>query len=161
MAQPSLRWAFGKRRTGIEGKRGPHTHRPGAEALWKYVRLLKADGANLIFVAMHIYKRPMEPQIGNERLALAALLRRGILGVKAGPDVWEPTKRLYPKAFAADRVHPNGMGAEVMAQHWFACLLAHDGLVVPAWSREEMQQAIQNPPPEPAKQRHRRRRKRP
>ena len=83
---------------------------------------------------MHIYKHPMEPQIGNERLALAELMRRKVPGLVAGPDVWTPTKERYPQAFAADKVHPNNLGAEIMAQKWFETLLKHDGLEVPQWS---------------------------
>jgi lysophospholipase L1-like esterase len=84
----------------------------------------------------------MEPEIGNERLALAEALKRGVDRFRAGPDVWEPTKKLYPGAFARDRVHPNDVGAEVMAQAWFEALRAHDGLPVPSWSREEMEKTV-------------------
>ena len=63
----------------------------GADVLEKYVRLLRKDGADLVFVAMHIYKHPMEPQIGNERYALDELMQRNIPGVQRGPDVWTPT----------------------------------------------------------------------
>jgi hypothetical protein len=73
--------------------------------------------------------------------------------VHAGPDLWEPTKKLYPKAFAQDLVHPNTLGAEVMAQGWFEALFEHDGLEVPEWSREEMQQAIESEPKPPAPRR--------
>jgi acetyl esterase/lipase len=106
----------------------------GADALEKYVRLLKDDGADLVFIAMHIYKQPMEPEIGNERLALVELIRRNIDGVEPGPDVWTPTKDRYPEAFAQDTLHPNALGAEIMAQAWFETLLSFDGLEVPAWS---------------------------
>ena len=54
----------------------------------------------------------------------------------------EPTKKLWPGAFASDKVHPNSIGAEVMAQKWFETLLAHDGLAVPQWSRKEMEESI-------------------
>ena len=62
------------------------------------------------------------------------------------PDVWTPTSQQHPHAFDRDRVHPNFVGAEVMAHYWFASLLNHDGLQVPAWSREEMENAIANKP---------------
>jgi hypothetical protein len=70
----------------------------------------------------------MEPEIGNERLALAELLKRKIPQVFAGPDVWEVTKPHYPQAFARDRLHPNQIGAEIMAQAWFEMLLRCDRL---------------------------------
>ena len=88
----------------------------------------------------------MEPEIGNERLALAEFLKRSKPNVHTGPDVWEPTKKLFPKAFARDLVHPNSIGAEVMAQKWFETLLKHDGLEVPEWSRADMEKAIRSEP---------------
>ncbi len=126
LAQQSLQWAFGDRRAGIRDANDKERIKQGADALEKYVRLLKKDGADLVFVAMHIYKHPMEPQIGNERLALAELIRRKIPGVYAGPDVWQPTKDKYPEAFARDKVHPNELGAEIMAQKWMETLVKYD-----------------------------------
>ena len=135
LAQQSLQWAFGQRTAGIRNADDKERIKQGADALEKYVKLLKEDGADLVFVAMHIYKHPMEPEIGNERYALAELIRRKIPGVEAGPDVWEPTKKLYPQAFAGDGVHPNTQGAELMAQNWFEALLKYDGLKVPGPAR--------------------------
>ena len=126
LAQQSLQWVFGDRRAGIRDADDKERIKQGADALEKYVRLLKKDGANLVFVAMHIYKHPMEPQIGNERLALAEVIRRKIPGVYAGPDVWTPTKDKYPEAFARDKVHPNELGAEIMAQKWMETLVKYD-----------------------------------
>ncbi len=137
LAQQSLQWVFGSRGEGIRDADNQKRIRQGGDALEKYVRLLKKDGADLVFVAMHIYKRPMEPQIGNERYAMDELMRRNIPGVERGPDVWTPTKELYPEAFARDLVHPNALGAELMAQKWFETLLKYDGLEIPAWSREK------------------------
>lgn len=136
LAQQSLQWVFGDRREGIRNADDKKRIEQGADALEKYVRLLKKDGADLVFVAMHIYKHPMEPEIGNERHALDELIRRKIPSVRRGPDVWTPTKQLYPRAFAGDGVHPNALGAEVMAQKWFETLLKHDGLDVPTWSKQ-------------------------
>lgn len=146
LAQQSLQWAFGDRRAGISGPDDNAHIQQGADAIEKYVRLLLADGADQVFLAAHIYKKPMEPAIGNERFALSEALQRGIEDFHPGPDVWEPTSKLWPRAFARDKVHPNSIGAEVMAQLWFETLLAHDGLAVPAWSREEMRNAIDGDP---------------
>jgi len=142
LAQQSLQWAFGSRGDGIRNSDDRQRIRQGADVLQKYTEGMLKDGAQQVFIAMHIYKHPMEPEIGNERLALSELQKREIARVHAGPDVWEPTKKLYPKAFAQDGVHPNSIGSEVMAQMWFETLLEHDGLGVPEWSRGEMQQAI-------------------
>ena len=138
LAQQSLQWVFGERTAGIADKNDADRIKQGADAIAEYVKLLHKDGADLVFVAMHIYKHPMEPQIGNERLALAELMRRRIPGLVAGPDVWTPTKERYPRAFAADKVHPNNLGAEIMAQKWFETLLKHDGLEVPQWSKGQI-----------------------
>ena len=146
LAQQSLQWVFGTREVGIADSKDAERIGKGADAIEKYVRLLRRDGADHVFVGMHIYKQPMEPVIGNERLALAEVVARGSVKVHAGPDVWEPTAKLWPEAFAEDKLHPNSIGAEVMAQLWFETLLKHDGLEVPAWSRQEMEIAIQREP---------------
>ena len=149
LAQQSLQWVFGNRRQGIRDANDKSRIEQGADALEKYVGLLKKDGADLVFVAMHIYKHDMEPAIGNERYALDELIRRNIPGVERGPDVWTPTKKLYPKAFANDLRHPNAIGAEVMAQNWFETLLEYDGLEIPAWSKQQLRRAIQPRRPAP------------
>ena len=148
LAQQSLQWAFGERSAGITGEDDTERIAQGADALQKYVELLLKDGADVVLLAMHIYKRPMEPRIGNERLALAELMTRTIPRLHAGPDVWEPTRQQYPGAFAQDKLHPNSIGAEIMAQMWFETLLKHDALEVPEWSRQEMAEAIKNDPVE-------------
>ena len=146
LGQQSLQWVFGDRAKGIGSDRDTANIQKGSEALQRYADLLLADGADAVVIAMHIYKTGMEPAIGNERLALARFLESKPANVYAGPDVWQPTKKLWPQAFRADKVHPNGMGAEVMAHHWFVKLLELCGQEVPAWSEAEMNKAISNPP---------------
>ncbi len=140
LAQQSLQGCFGNRREGIRNGEDIQRIQQGADILARYAELLKQDGADLILIAMHIYKHPMEPEIGNERLALKKLLERNIPGVFPGPDVWGPTRHLYPMAFAGDSVHPGPAGVEVMAQLWFEALLRHDSLEVPDWSREKVRE---------------------
>ena len=146
LAQQSLQWAFGDRSAGIRSAQDTGNIRKGAGAIKKYADLLLADGADEVFIGMHIYKKPMEPVIGNERLALAEYIKSQPQHVHAGPDVWQPTSKVWPQAFRVDKVHPNEMGSEIMAQHWFAALLKHDGREIPSWSEEEMKKAIANPP---------------
>ena len=146
LAQQSLQWAFGDRSAGIRNAQDTGNIRKGAGAIKKYADLLLADGADEVFIGMHIYKKPMEPVIGNERLALAEYIKSQPQHVHAGPDVWQPTSKVWPQAFRVDKVHPNEMGSEIMAQHWFAALLKHDGREIPSWSEEEMIKAIANPP---------------
>jgi hypothetical protein len=128
LAQQSLQWVFGEREEGIRNEQDASRIQRGADALQKYAQLLLKDGADQVFIATHIYGHRMEPQLGNERLALDELLKRKIAHVHAGPDVWAATKEHYPKAFASDGRHPNELGAEIMAQKWFEALLKHDGL---------------------------------
>jgi hypothetical protein len=142
LAQQSLQWTFGDRNAGIRNKEDTERIRQGEQVIGRFANLMLKDGANEVFIAMHIYKNPMEPEIGNERLALAAYIKSGPEHVHAGPDVWEPTRKIWPGAFAGDKVHPNDIGAEVMAQKWFETLLAHDGLAPPPWSQKEMEDSI-------------------
>jgi len=153
LAQQSLQGVFVNRRQGIRNADDKERIQKGADALEKYVRLLKKDGADLVFVAMHIYKHPMEPEIGNERYALNELMRRNIPGVQRGPDVWTPTKKLYPRAFAKDLLHPNAIGSELMAQKWFETLLKYDRLEIPAWSKSAVRLADKEKKPPAAQPR--------
>ena len=143
LAQQSLQFVFGGQSEGIGGPGDEERISRGADVLEKYARLLQSDGADLVIIAVHIYKHTMEPCIGNEKYALEALLKRNLPQVEQGPDVWTETKTHYPRAFAADRLHPNTMGAEIMAQLWFETLLERESLDTPAWSREEMRMAIE------------------
>ena len=142
LCQQSLQWAFGQRQASIRNAKDSERIKQGADIIEKYARCFFKDGADMVFVAMHIYKHPMEPGIGNERLALAELVKRKIPNFQAGPDVWAPTKEVYPWGFARDTVHPGDAANEIMSQLWFETLLKHDGLGIPAWSKEEMQKAI-------------------
>jgi hypothetical protein len=143
-----LQWAFGGRSKGINNSKDQAEIKHGADVLQNYAELMLKHGADEVFIATHIYKKPMEPQIGNERLALAELIKQQTKHIHAGPDVWEPTRQYYPQAFAGDKVHPNTFGAEIIAQYWFETILKKDGLEVPAWSKQEMTNA-QNKPIKP------------
>lgn len=147
LAQQSLQRAFpADHGAGIRNADDTTGIKHGADVLERYAKNLLEDGAAAIVIGMHIYKKGMEPGIGNERLALAELIKRNIPHVHAGPDVWEPTSKQHPLAFDTDRRHPNYIGAEMMAHYWFAALLEREGLKVPDWSREEMEDAIENKP---------------
>ena len=142
LAQQSLQRVFGERDEGIEGPDDTVAIERGANVLQRYTAQAMKTGAKSVFLATHIYKQPLEPVIGNERLALEAALDRGINGLHAGPDVWTPTKEQYPAVYRDDGVHPNRAGSEIMAQYWFERLLESADLAVPQWSRAEMQEAI-------------------
>ena len=126
LAQQSLQWVFGRRFEGIRHADDQERINQGAKALKLYAETLLEDGADEVLIATHIYKHRMEPEIGNESFALDALLKRKPPRIHRGPDVWTPTKRDYPRAFARDGVHPNRLGAELMAQLWFETLLSHE-----------------------------------
>ncbi len=146
LAQQSLQGVYGERAAGIRNKKDREGIERGADVIEQYGKRIVDDGAAAAIIAMHIYKVTMEPEIGNERLALAELMRRKPAGIFAGPDVWTPTSKQHPLAFDTDRVHPNYIGAEIMAHYWFKSLLAREGLEVPDWSGHEMEDAIKNKP---------------
>ena len=96
--------------------------RIGADALEKLVEQLRADGIGRFHIAMHIFKDGYEPEVGNERLALNALVDRGDPTIFAGPDVWSLTIKAHPEAFTDDGLHPNTVGAKIMAEAWYRSL---------------------------------------
>jgi len=96
--------------------------RTGADALETLARQLQDDGVERVYLAMHIYKEGYEPEVGNERFALEALLERGHDFIFRGPDVWSPTIREHPEAFTDDRLHPNERGMKIMAELWYRAL---------------------------------------
>jgi hypothetical protein len=91
----------------------------GTDALEKFAKRLHRHGIERVYLGMHIYKKPVEPEVGNERLALAALLRRKLPFVCGGPDVWTATRDRYPDAFAEDGMHPGELGTKIMAEGWY------------------------------------------
>jgi len=142
----------------VFSKGDKHGTEVGARAFGRLAEMLHKDGCKLVFIAAHIYKEGMEPNIGNERFALDALMKKGLPYIRRGPDVWTPTKRGFPELFARDRRHPNERGAAVMAQAWFETLLAHDGLPVPEWSKRTSASEAREPSPSPARAQRPRRR---
>ncbi len=146
LAQQSLQGVYGERTAGIRNKNDRKRIQRGADVIEQYGRRIVDDGATAAIIAMHIYKITMEPEIGNERLALAELMKRRPKGIFAGPDVWTPTSKQHPLAFDTDKVHPNYIGAEIMAHYWFESLLEREGLEAPDWSKREMEDAIRNKP---------------
>jgi hypothetical protein len=128
LAQQSLQRVFGDSYEGIRSGGDSIRIVQGSNVFERYCDLLLDEGADLIFVASHIYKHPMEPEIGNERLALARFLERGTPNVKAGPELWVPSKEVYPIYYAEDRLHPGPELESIIAQEWFRSLLVHDGL---------------------------------
>lgn len=91
----------------------------GADVLEKMSLRLRDMGLEQVVIAMHIYKKPVEPEVGNERIALARLLKRGHDFISAGPDLWAVTRECYPECFEEDGLHPNELGAKLMAEHWY------------------------------------------
>jgi len=71
---------------------------------------------------MHIYKKPVEPEVGNERIALREALNEGHAWLYPGPDVWAITRDRYPECFEEDGLHPNETGMKIMAEYWYRTL---------------------------------------
>jgi len=93
--------------------------RIGTDALEKFALRLHELGLEDVYIGMHIYKDPIEPEVGNERIALAELLKRGHKFIHQGPDVWTMTRKQYPSAYADDKLHPNEQGIKLMAEGWY------------------------------------------
>lgn len=98
----------------------------GADAIEDMALRLHDLGLQDVIIAMHIYKHPIEPEVGNERIALARFLERGHDFAHGGPDVWSPTREAYPACFAEDGVHPDEQGMKLMAEGWYRSLAGAD-----------------------------------
>ncbi len=146
LAQESLQGVFGDPAEGIRGPDDTERIEKGKAVLRQFAENLKADGADEVIIATHIYKHSFEPGIGHERLALSALLEERIEGIAEGPDVWTPTRDHYPKAYDTDGLHPGYIGAEIMAHCWFEALFKWFGETPPTWSQDEMEAAISGNP---------------
>jgi hypothetical protein len=125
LCQQSLQFT-GSRRGPILDADDADAIRTGADALEKLAERLREHTIERVYLATHIYSEPGEPEIGNERLALAALLDRGHEFVFAGPDLWTPTRDAHTSAFNQDRVHPNPLGMRIMAEHWYRVLAGEE-----------------------------------
>jgi len=125
LCQQSLQF-IGTRRGPIPSADNAKGIRIGADALEKLAVRLREQGIERVYVATHIYKEPVEPEVGNERLALSALLDRGHDFVFEGPDLWTPTRDAHPDAFSEDGIHPDQLGMKIMAEHWYRTLAGGD-----------------------------------
>lgn len=56
-------------------------------------------------------------------------------------DVYTPMASCYPLHLSADAFHTNDYGRHVLAHLWLSALCAWDGIEVPAWSRELVEEA--------------------
>lgn len=145
LAQQSLQWVYSEdRNEGVRDANDTERINQGADAISLYNRLAQEDGADMVFMATHIYKKVQEPSIENEKYALQEALSRNLDNFYAGPDVWTPTFEHFDVAYGRDEIHPGPVGDEIIAQFWFAKLLAFDRKTVPAWSIAEMDEAIAN-----------------
>lgn len=120
--QQSLQWVYEDRAEGIRGADDAERIKQGADAFLKLAEQIRALGVNTVYIATHIYKHPMEPEIENEKYALQALLERKKGFIRPGPELWAPTKAAYPKGFREDKRHPNEIGARIMAVGWYKAL---------------------------------------
>lgn len=98
----------------------------GADALETMSLNLRELGIRQVWIAMHIYKEPVEPEVGNERIALRRLLARGHDFLHAGPDLWSVTHDCFPGCFIDDRLHPNELGMKLMAEQWYRTIAGDD-----------------------------------
>ena len=118
LCQQSLQ-SVGTRRGPIASADDAEGIRIGADALEKLAVRLSEHGIERVYIATDIYEEPAEPEVGNERLALSALLDRGHDFVFEGPDLWTPTRDAHPDAYTDDGIHPGELGMKIMAEHWY------------------------------------------
>ena len=118
LCQQSLQ-SVGTRRGPIASADDAEGIRIGADALEKLAVRLSENGIERVYIATDIYEEPAEPEVGNERLALSALLDRGHDFVFEGPDLWTPTRDAHPDAYTDDGIHPGQLGMKIMAEHWY------------------------------------------
>lgn len=121
LCQQSLQFT-GTRRGPIASADDAEGVRIGADALEKLAVRLHERGIERVYIATDIYEEPAEPEVGNERLALSALLDRGHDFVFEGPDLWTPTRDAHPDAYTEDGIHPAQLGMKIMAEHWYRAL---------------------------------------
>jgi len=118
LCQQSLQ-SVGTRRGPIASTDDAEGIRIGADALEKLAVRLSEHGIERVYIATDIYEEPAEPEVGNERLALSALLDRGHDFVFEGPDLWTPTRDAHPDAYTDDGIYPGQLGMKIMAEHWY------------------------------------------
>ena len=120
--QQSLQWVYGNHTQGIRAANDAERIEQGADTFLKLAEQIRALGVDAVYIATHIYKHPMEPEIENEKYALQALFKRGKAFIRPGPELCAPTKAVYPKGFQEDKLHPNEIGARIMAIGWYKVL---------------------------------------
>jgi hypothetical protein len=118
LCQQSLQ-SVGTRRGPIASADDTEGIRIGADALEKLAVRLSEQGIARVYIATDIFREPAEPEVGNERLALSALLDRGHEFIFDGPDLWTPTRDAHPEAYTEDGLHPGQLGMKIMAAHWY------------------------------------------
>lgn len=148
LCQMSLQGIYGPFRRGIRGPSDRERIERGADAFEELGEALAGLGVETVFLSTHIYKHALEPALHNERYALDALVDRKPRWLRRGPDLWTPTRALYPQGFRRDGAHPNELGARAMAVGWYRRLAgaAADPAIVAKYSEGL-------PPSEPAEPR--------
>lgn len=93
----------------------------GADSFHRLGATLKNEGIERVYLATQVFQPGAEPQVGNERLALAELLSRHVGYLQQGPDVWSATVESYPTAYA-DQANLNEEGCKIVAEAWYRVL---------------------------------------
>jgi hypothetical protein len=118
----------------------------GVETLRLFVKALKDRGADEVFVSTYHYfdgaaaghhRTQYDPEYTGKVFAAAG---RGAVNVI---DCLPLSKQHHPLIVGEDRFHPSKAGHAVYSHRWFEALLKYDGREVPAWSRQEMQEALE------------------
>lgn len=119
----------------------------GVRRCENFVKALELRGADEVFLSSyHYFEEAASP---NQRFQYEPEYTLKVYeqfnertGDHYAIDCLTLTKQHHPLGVGDDQFHTSDAGHAVYAQCWFEALLKHDGLDVPAWSREEMDAAL-------------------
>ncbi len=126
ICQQSLQYTHGFPRGPVSTEYDMVGAERGADDMEFMAARLRSFGLEQVHIAMHIYKKPVEPEVGNERIALRRLIERGHGYIYAGPDLWQISYETFPESFAEDGLHPNELGNKLMAIAWYEALAGNE-----------------------------------
>jgi hypothetical protein len=134
LCQVSLR-GIGDERGPVKSEHDMLGAEKGADALERLATALHALGVEHVLFATSPYRQGADPELRLERVALERLLARGHDFVAAGPELYEPTRRYFPDAYAADEHELNEFGIKLLGEEWYRFLAGPE-------AREELVEAL-------------------
>jgi len=134
LCQVSLR-GIGDERGPVKTEHDMLGAESGADALERLARSLHALGVEHVLFATSPYREGADPELSLERVALERLLARGLDFVGPGPDLYGPTRRYFPDAYASVDGGLNEFGIKLLGEEWYRFLAGPE-------AREEVVEAL-------------------